>query len=154
MKIIKIDKIEIIYNDLDHYAIKTPLGTFRTVDDALKVFPELAEHKNIAKCSYCGKHFIKVGKANNNRKYCSDKCSEAYNKINKKELDRMWQRDKLLRNTYKTKMKDKYNFYENTEYNQDDTFWGVGSSHLHEHAKKDFKHEQYLVKKELKRLKL
>ena len=152
MKIIRIDDIRIIYKDLTEYTIKTPLGVFKTVDDAIECYPQLKTHKNIKQCNYCGKYFIKVGKKNNGRKYCSEECSETYNRLNKLEINRMWRRDKYIRDKNTTILEDKQNKSRNWEFNQNDTFWGIGSSHIMEHPKEDEDIEHKTIQKEMKRL--
>ena len=154
MKIIYLnDYIKVYYKELNEYTIKTPIGIFKTVDEALKTYPSIKEHKNIKQCK-CGKHFIRIGKENNRRKYCSDECSDKYRKIYKNEWNRMYVRDKYLREKNTTLIQDQSYQWDNPEYHQNDNFWGLGSSHLHEKRQEDETHEKNAIKAELKRLKI
>ena len=152
MKIIKIKDIQIIYKDFHEYTIKTPIGVFKDINDAVKCYPYLKDDgRNIKRCGYCGKYFIKAGRKDAARKYCSKKCSDAYNTINKREINRMWTRDKYLRDKTYNIVNDYLYHKQNPEYTENDTFWGLGSSHLGEHAQKDHEHEHNIIKKELRR---
>ena len=138
----------------EKYTIKTPLGIFTDINDAITQYPKLTEHQKINQCPICNKYFIKYGKEDNARKYCSTECSNTYNRINKREINRMWMRDKYIRDKNNTILNDKEHRSENWEFRQDDTFWGLGESNLHEHRNSDEEHEHNIIQKELKRLHL
>ena len=152
MKIIHIQECRIILKNRDEYKIQSPTGIFNDINDAIQVYPYLTEHNRITQCPICETYFIKYGKEDNARKYCSKECSETYNRINKREINRMWIRDKWIRESKQTLLNDKDNRSRNWEYHQNDNFWGLGESNLHEHPKEDFEHEHNLIKKEKQRL--
>ena len=151
MKIIHIDNIRIIMQNRTDYKIRTPLGILNNINDAIELYPNISNHQRISRCPICGLYFIKYGKEDNARKYCSSECAERYNKINKKEIARMWQRDKYLRDKNKTILNDEQNRSINWEFHQNDTFWGLGNSNIQGHAKNDFDYEHNIIQKELKR---
>ena len=152
MKIIHIQECRIILKNRDEYKIQSPTGIFNDINDAIQVYPYLTEHNRITQCPICETYFIKYGKEDNARKYCSKKCSETYNRINKREINRMWIRDKWIRESKQTLLNDKDNRSLNWEYHQNDNFWGLGESNLHEHRKEDFQYEHNIIKKELERI--
>ena len=136
------------------YKIRTPIGILDDINDAVELYPNITGHQRISRCPVCGLYFIKYGKEDNARKYCTPECAERYNKINKKEIARMWQRDKYLRDKNKTILNDELNRSKNWEFHQNDTFWGLGNSNIQGHAKQDFDYELNLIRKELKRYRL
>ena len=150
MKIIKERDVQIFIKSADNYKVKTPTGIFEDVNDAIKVYPYLSEHKNIRKCPQCGKWFIKYGKGKNRQKYCSKKCSKEYLRIYKNIYNSAWNRDKWLRESNKWKFKDRTN--NNPEYNQNDIFWGLGESRVGSHMSDNEEKEANIIKKEIKRL--
>lgn len=153
MKIIRINEIRIIYKNFNEYTIKTTLGDFKDINEAIEYYPHLKEdNKNIKKCGYCGRYFIKAGRKDAARKYCSTECSDKYYRIYQNEYNRMWKRDKWLRDSKKRILTDRDHHWTNPEYYQDDRFWGIGSSHITEHPKQDPDTEHLTIKKELKRL--
>ena len=152
MKIIHIRECRIIMKTRNEYSIKSPIGVFKNINDAIEAYPYLKEHKRISECPICNTYFIKYGKEDNARKYCSKECAETYKRIREREANRMYARDKWLRESNHTRLKDKDNRSLNWEYHQNDTFWGLGESNLHEHPKDDFKHEENIIKKELRRI--
>ena len=154
MKIIHIDNIRIIMRNRTDYKIRTPIGILDDINDAIELYPNITGHQRVSRCPVCGLYFIKYGKEDNARKYCTPECAEKYNKINKKEIARMWQRDKYLRDKNKTILNDELNRSKNWEYHQNDTFWGLGNSNIQGHAKQDFDYELNLIRKELKRYRL
>ena len=154
MKIIHIQDIRIIMKTRTEYHIQTPLGVLKDMNDAIQLYPYLQDHNRITQCPICKKYFIKYGKEDNARKYCTPECAETYNRINKKEISRMWQRDKYLRDKNITILQDEHNRSKNWEYHQNDIFWGLGNSNIQGKAKKDFKYEYNIIQKELRRYKL
>ena len=152
MKILHIKDARIIMNSRTEYKIQTPLGILDNINDAVEVYPYLTEDKRVRQCPICQTYFIKYGKGDNAKKYCSKECAEQYNKINKREINRMWKRDKYIRDRNTTLIKDTQYSNQNAEYHQNDTFWGIGSSHLHEHPKADEEHEKNAIQQEMKRL--
>ena len=136
----------------NEYTIQSPIGVFKNINDAIQVYPTLIEDKKINQCPVCNKYFIRYGKEDNNRKYCSKECSEEYLRIYKNIYNSAWNRDKWLRESNKIILKDKDNRSMNWEYHQNDIFWGLGESNLREHPKDDFEHEHNLIRKEKKRL--
>jgi hypothetical protein len=90
--------VDIIENETC-YKIKIDLLGSEKSDVAFTVFDiyrpmiyltAYKENKEILKCEYCGKDFIKV----KNNKTCSEKCSEELKKINKKKCNNI-EKDKL-----------------------------------------------------------
>jgi hypothetical protein len=152
MKIIHINDVRIIMNSRTEYKIQTPLGILTDINDAVELYPYLTEDKKVRQCPICKRYFVKYGREDNAKKYCSSECAETYNRINKREINRMWTRDKYLRDKNTTIINDKANRSEVWEYHQNDNFWGLGSSHLYEKPKTDPEHEENAIKKELKRL--
>ena len=138
--------------DRTTYSIQSPIGVFKNINDAIEQYPYLTEDNKISQCPICGDYFIKYGKGDNNRKYCSEECSETYRRIYLNEWSRMYQRDKWLRESKQTLLNDWMNRSLNWEFHQDDRFWGLGESHLYEHPRPDFKHEENAVKMELNRI--
>ncbi len=138
--------------DRNTYSIQSPIGIFKDINDAVEVYPYLTNDKKISQCPICETYFIKYGKEDNNRKYCSKECSEEYLRIYKNIYNSVWNRDKWLRESNQVKLDDKENRSRNWEYHQNDTFWGLGESNLREHPKADFEHEHNLIKKEKQRL--
>ena len=61
-------------------------------------------------------------------------------------------RDKYLRDKNKTLLNDIRNREQNTEFHQDDRFWGLGESGLKEHRNNDFMKEAQLIQNELYRI--
>jgi hypothetical protein len=149
------NEIEIIIKSMDDYLIKSPMGIFKDINDAIDNYPFLEEHKQIKKCKLCGKWFIKYGKENNNRKYCSDKCSKkAHSNQSKDSIynKTFTENSKYNPNQFPQYLKDSDNREKYWEFNQDDTYWGLGSSGLSEHKTSNFLQEQRYIKRELKRL--
>lgn len=80
MKIIKLtNDITIEWNSNSNYTVIAPTNTFKDINDAIAIYPELKDAKYIAKCDFCNKYFVKY-KANR-RKYCIG-CSDEANRIN------------------------------------------------------------------------
>ena len=154
MKIIHIDNIRIIMRNRTDYKIRTPIGILDNINDAVKLYPNITGHQRVSRCPVCGLYFIKYGKEDNAKKYCSPECSERYRKIYKNEYNRMWMRDKYLRDKNITLINDEHNRSLNWEFHQNDNFWGLGNSNIQGHAKEDFQYEHNLIKQELRRYRL
>ena len=153
MKIIHVNNyLRIIQRNETDYKIQTPIGVFQDINDAIEVYPEITENNRIRQCPICQKYFIKYGKTQNNKKYCSKECSDKYRRIYKNEYNRMWNRDKWLRDRNNTIISDYTNRSNNYEFHQNDTFWGLGSSHISETMNQDEETEKNTIRKELKRL--
>ena len=151
---------KLIYRNKDEYTIKTSSGNFTDVNEAVEKVPVLKESKNIKKCVWCGKYFIKVGKRSNKRKYCSDDCSKKADNSNR--LDNYY---KTLFVNYNENPADKYKYSMNdwakgeqlgkgTQYKHNDLKWGVGTGNLTGKPANNFKSEYKIIQNELKRLKL
>lgn len=106
MKIIKLtNDITIEWNSNSNYTVIAPTNTFKDINEAIAIYPELKDAKYIAKCDFCNKYFVKY-KANR-RKYCSNSCSEEANRLktNKRKLKQrntIKNRNKAIINEYKT----------------------------------------------------
>ena len=161
MKVIILDGgNKLIYRNKDEYTIKTSFGNFTDVNGAVEKVPVIKESKNIKKCEWCNKYFIKVGNRSNKRKYCSDNC---YHKAhNSNSMDNYY---KSLIVNYGENPADKYRYSMNdwskgeelgkgTEYKHNDRKWGLGTSNLTEKPANNFKSEYRIIQNELKRLKL
>ena len=136
------------------YEVLTPLGSYNDINKAVEQYPYLNEHKNIRKCAFCGKYFVKVGRENATRKYCSDYCSKEAHKDSKARWKR--KQDKLQRiyaeRTIDESIKNKEYIDRGNEFMQIDTPATMGESNLKEHRKKDFEYEMKLIKSEINRL--
>lgn len=150
MKIIKERDVTVVIKTADDYMVKTPIGVFDDINEAIKLFPYLSDHKNIRQCPQCKKWFIKYGKGKNRQKYCSKECSKAYLKVYKNIYNSAWNRDKWLRESNKWRISDNKN--NNPEYHQNDAFWGLGESRVGAHRSNDEQKEANIIKKELKRI--
>lgn len=159
MKIIHIQDIRILMKTRDKYKIRTPLGILNNINDAIELYPYLKEHHRISRCPVCGLYFIKYGKEDNARKYCSDECSRRghinntqenfYNKTfvntNPFQTDRYAQQLKDSEN----RQSDKQN---PLEFHQDDNYWGLGTGNLNTKPNNNPEIEHKYIRKELKRL--
>ena len=64
MKVIILDGgNKLIYRNKDEYTIKTSFGNFTCVNEAVEKVPVIKESKNIKKCEWCNKYFIKQKKS-------------------------------------------------------------------------------------------
>ena len=149
MKIITIQDIHIYCKSQTEYRIRTPIGVFNDINEAIQNYPYITEHKNIRQCPICNQYFVKYGKGKNRQKYCSKECSKEYVKRYKQVYNSAWNRDKWLRDKNKTLLHDIGNREKDNEFHQDDRFWGLGESGLKEHPNKDFNKEANLIKNEL-----
>lgn len=159
MKIIHYGDIRIIMKNREEYKIKTPLGIFTDINDAITQYPILEEHKRIIKCGLCGKYFIKYGREDNSRKYCSRECyKKAHSIINQKNYyKRIFTGQGIFKaDQYTQKLEDHTNRDFNKDktklFIQDDNYWGLGESHLAEHKANNFYKEHEYIRKEKKRL--
>ena len=66
---------KLIYKNKDKYTIKTSVGNFTDVNEAVKKVPSIIGSKNVKKCVWCGRFFINVGPGSHKRKTCSKNCS-------------------------------------------------------------------------------
>lgn len=98
----------------------------------------IAEYKQ-GRCVNCGK--LLTGKQ---RKYCSDECKAEYRR---KTVNPKLFYDKASRNLQK--IKDYNSRGRNWDFNEDDRFWGLGSSNLLEHMSNNVHDEEFYVGKEL-----
>lgn len=155
MKIILMNEIEVIIKSMDDYLIKSPIGVFKDINDAIDNYPFLKEHKNIRKCELCGDYFIKYGKGQNKRKYCSDRCSKKAHSNNaikskyKKTFTNPEPFDPAQCSQY---LKDSTNRMKDWEFHQDDIYWGLGESTLSEHRTWSFEDESRYIQNELRRI--
>lgn len=158
MKIIKQDNIRIIIKDRNEYTIKTPIGVFKDINDAINTYPNLAGNKRIRQCKNCGTYFLLYNKGDNPRKYCSDKCSKKGNII--RTTENYYNTVFVDPNPYKPDMysqqiKDTHARQKGIpEYHQDDTYWGLGTGNLTEQPANNFTHEYKYIQNELRRLKI
>jgi hypothetical protein len=144
---------------MNEYTIKTPLGIFKDINDAIDCYPSLKEHKNIRECGHCHRYFIKIGKENAARKYCSEECSKEANSIKTKEnyYNKVFTGQNRFSPThYSQQLKDaeNRNFEKDLtkQFIQDDTYWGLGESGLSGHIANDEDREQKYIRNEKKRL--
>ena len=135
----------------EEHKIQTPIGIFNDINKAIKTYPSLIEAKRVKKCPECETYFIDRSRMNN-RKYCSEPCSNEAIRIYKNIYNSAWNRDKWLRTKNTTIIQDKQHTKTNYEYHQNDNFWGLGESNLREHPNKDEDKEHELITKELQRI--
>ena len=149
MKIIRIKDIRIVMKDRTTYSIQSPIGVFKNINDAIEQYPYLTEDNKISQCPICGDYFIKYGKGDNNRVYCSKECFTE----NKNYQSKMRKRKKDVQKIHKQRIQDYRNHSMNWEFHQDDTIWGLGTGYLSKNRNEDFEKEKDIVSKELRRLK-
>ena len=158
MKIISHKGLRIVY-DNDKYSIKTPIGVFKDINDAIEVYPILTEVDRVKECKYCGKYFLRTGVKDVRRVYCSDDCykksdserrlADYYGKIFVKT-------EPFKPDHYLQKIRD----HENRDFNkdksklfiQDDNYWGLGTGNLTGTPANSFDKEKKYIRNELKRL--
>lgn len=147
--------LHIFYNE-DEYKVKTPIGVFFDINEALEVYPTLRNISRVKECEWCGKIFVDVSKYNK-RKYCSDECSCQAN-INKTLENRNGKTfvnpdivEVYLSPQY---FEDERNRVITNEFHQDDNYWGLGTGNLNTKPREDPEREHQYIKNELKRLKL
>ena len=160
MKIIHVNNyLRIIQRNETEYKIKTPIGVFQDINDAIEVYPEITENNRIRQCPICQKYFIKYGKTQNNKKYCSKECSRR-GKINNTQ-ENYYNKTFVNPNPFQTdyyaqQIKDNENRQTDKqnplEYHQDDTYWGIGTGNLNTKPSNDPEREHKYIRKELKRL--
>ena len=159
MKIIHIRDVRIIMNSRTEYKIQTPIGILTDINDAVELYPYLTEDKKVRQCPICQKYFVKYGREDNAKKYCSEECSRIGNINNTQEN----YYNKLFVNTnpfrtdrYTQQLKDSENRQSDKqnplEFHQDDTYWGIGTGNLNTKPSKDPEREHQYIKKELKKL--
>ena len=159
MKIIHIHEVRIIMNSRTEYKIQTPLGILTDINDAVELYPYLIEDKKVNQCPICKRYFIKYGREDNAKKYCSEECSRRGNINNTTEnyYNRIFVNPYPFRTDYYTQqLKDTENRQADKqnplEYHQDDTYWGLGTGNLKEHCAHDPDREKKYVRNELKKL--
>lgn len=159
MKIIHIQDIRILMKTRDTYKIRTPLGILNNINDAVELYPYLKEHHRISRCPVCGLYFIKYGKEDNARKYCSNECSRRANSHNTQQnyYNRIFVNTHPFKTDYYTQqIRDNENRQTDKqnplEYHQDDTYWGIGTGNLREHRAYDFTKEHKYIRNELRKL--
>lgn len=157
MKIICHKGIRIVYDD-DKQTIKTPIGVFNDIKDAIDVYPILTEVKRVKQCPICGNYFLDKA-TNNNGKYCSEKCIKKATsiRINGYYYDKIFvRRNPFKPDHYTQSLKDvenrKIDKNNPIEYMQDDTYWGLGTGNLTGTPAHSFEKEKKYVRNELKRL--
>lgn len=150
MKIIYLtEHIKLIYKNFHEYTIKSPLGVFKDINDAIEAYPIITENKHVIKCKYCGKYFLKLEKRDNRRVYCSEECKRYYKQDynNQQYYQKKKKRDEFKLYSMK---ENKYN----KEFNQDDTYWGIGNTNISGRIGEDFDNEHKKIRNEMKRLKI
>lgn len=100
-------------------------------------------------CKLCGAPITQV-KNGRKREFCSDYCRLRYKDIKRGNVVN---RDKIYDKHYIQQIRDSENRAKETNFNQDDNYWGLGESDLKEHMAKDFIQEAIYVRKEKERLK-
>ncbi len=145
-----------LFYDKDEYKVKTPIGVFFDINDALEVYPTLRNISRVKECPYCRKIFVDLS-SKNNCKYCCEECSCQAN-INKTIENR---NEKTFVNpdiieVYLTPQyfEDEKNRVITNEFHQDDNYWGLGTGNLNTKPREDPEREHQYIKNELKRLKL
>ena len=141
------------------YSIKTPIGILKNINDAIELYPHIKTHERIGRCPVCGLYFIKYGKGDNARKYCSEECSRRGNITNtqKNYYGKLFVNTEPFRTDYYTQqLKDSENRQSDKqnplEYHQDDNYWGLGTGNLKEHKANDFTRERKYIRNELRKL--
>ena len=157
MKIIHIQECRIIYNE-EKIRIKTPIGVFNNINDAIEVYPYIDEAKRIKQCPICNTYFIDKA-TNNNMKYCSEECYNKGQNINKREYyyNRIFTGQGVF---YPDQYLQRIRDHNNRDYQkdksklfiQDDNYWGLGESNLSGHIANNFEYEHEYIKREKKRL--
>lgn len=143
---------KLYYKNKEEYTIKTTIGNFNDVNEAVKKIPVIKDSKNIKKCEWCGRFFINVGSGSNNRKTCSKHCSSEFLKqrnrdnYHKKKIFNYNQKERIL-NEY-IKNNGKYP----TGFNQIDHPKKLGETMLWDKIPKqngefDWKKEARIIKK-------
>ena len=158
MKIIHIQECRIIYNE-DKYRIKTPIGVFNDLNDAIQVYPYITEAERVRKCKYCGRYFLRTGVKDVRRIYCTEECyKKSHSRINQeKYYQRIFTGQRIFNpDHYLQRIRDHDNrdFRKDIhrQFIQDDNYWGVGESNLSEHMANNFTKEHEYVRREKKRL--
>ena len=89
-----------------------------------------ADNKRISKCGWCGEQYIKTA---NKQKYCSSYCRDSARSHQSRMKSHKWY------HRHKHELTEKQR-------------WGLGSSTIGKHRNPNFKREQKILTKELKRL--
>lgn len=147
--------LHIFYNK-EGYKVKTPLGVFFDINDALEVYPTLRNISRVKECEWCGKIFVDVSKYNK-RKYCSDECScqANINKTTENEKKGIFVNSDIVEIYLSPQyFEDERNRVITNEFQQDDNYWGLGTGNLNTKPSNDPQREHQYIQNELKRLKL
>lgn len=143
---------KLVYRNKDEYTIKTSIGNFTDVNNAIEKVPVIKTSKNVKQCEWCGKYFIKIGNRSNRRKTCSNNCSvELRRWRNRKNLDK----HKLFVKHQNQRTIDEYKKNKGllpTGFNQIDTNKTMGETILWEgipkkNGENDWEKEQRIIKK-------
>ena len=120
---------------------------------AIVIFPNLINEKPVRKCEYCGKYFLHFKKGNP-PKTCSNECRKKYryDYINNHKKQNKKHKKHNSKNIIRETITNKG--YLPDGWNQDDTLYDLGESHLKEHTFNDSDKEMKAIQKEMKRLRL
>lgn len=147
--------LHILYNKKE-YKVKTPLGVFFDINDALEVYPTLRNISRVKECGLCGKIFVDLS-TKNNCKYCCDECAyqAKMDKTIEKRNEKTFVNPDIIE-VYLTPqyLEDERNRLLTSEFQQDDSYWGLGTGNLNTKPNEDVNREHQYIKNELKRLKL
>ena len=155
MKIIRLDKVRVIYNDDSQYTIKTPLGDFNDITEAIQYYPNLSDDKHIKECTMCGKYFIDFTRAVN-KKTCSKECQRKARNEYQLEYyyNKIFVKPKIDSAEYCTQKIKDYNNVNPMDltrnnsgvFTEDDCYWGLGTGNLTEHpANNEDKEHKYII---------
>ena len=147
--------LHLFYNE-QGYRIKTPIGVFFDINEALEMYPNLMNINRVKECQLCGRIFVDLS-TYNKRKYCSDECSCQAN-INKttenEKKDIFVNSDVIEVYLAPQYLEDERNRVITNEFHQDDNYWGLGTGNLNTKPSNDMQREHQYIQNELKRLKL
>jgi hypothetical protein len=145
-----------LFYDKEEYKIKTPIGVFFDINDALEVYPTLRNISRVKECGLCGKIFVDIS-TYNKRKYCCDECSHQAHLDKKIEHNnkKMFVNPDIIEVYLSPQyFEDERNRVRTNEFYQDDDYWGLGTGNLNTKPNEDPQREHKYILNELKRLKL
>ena len=145
-----------LFYDKEEYKVKTPIGVFFDINDALEVYPTLRNVSRVKECPYCKKIFVDLS-TNNNRKYCSDECScqaDINGRVERRNKQTFVNPDFVDVYLSPQYFEDERNRVRTNEFSQDDDYWGLGTGNLNTKPNEDVNREHQYIKNELKRLKV